>query len=297
MTVPAVLPKKSSAYLRTFLISLLIIAIMLVAFLFGVHMEASVSGEGVVKAREQQNLRASVSGLIKLGWYEGSTKHEGKRQPVRVDQFGAGVTEPVPSQAPKFLAVSMKTVAEEFQFHPLEDGDFLWPGQPLAQIQPQGDILEGAANAPPPDKSPLSPRSVMVPPKELLWQVLKVHVEPTSFVKAGDAVAMIVPVDPTTKEPKDVYVDLTIDEKSFGEVEKGQDVRLYSSIYNRRLHGYARATVAGVSLLAVELNKGGRGFHTKAVVTESPFRLPLGSTAEGQIVTGRKQVYRLILEN
>jgi hypothetical protein len=297
MSVPAVLPTKTSAYLRTFLISLLIIALLLVGFLFGVHMEASVSGDGIIKAKEQQNLRAPVSGLIKLGWYEGSVEQDGGRQLVRVDKNGNGVAEPVAGQVPHFVAVPGKAPGEGFPFHALEDGDFLWPGQPLAQIQPEGEIGEGAGNPSPPGKTGATFRAVVVPPKHLLWQVLKVHVEPTSFVKAGDAVAMIVPVDAATKEPKDVYVDLTVNERSFGEVQKGEAVRIYSNIYNRRLHGYAEATVTSVSLLAVKLDKGGRGFHAKAVVTESPFRLPLGSTVQGQIVTGRKQVYRLILEN
>ncbi len=256
-------------------------------------MEASVYSEGVVRAKEQQILRTPRAGLVKLGWYEGRATIKGKTMSVRLDEKGNGVSHPGEGESQTITSWTSESNQEKksLAFHRLQEGEFLWPGQLVAQIESVSEM---------PDLSSKSgtPRfhSLRVPPTYALWQVLKIYVDPSSFVKPGDAIVMIVPVHPATKEPLDLFVELKIPEEKAAEVAVGQKVRIYSQVFNRRLHGSAQAELRSLSPLAEEDSDGKRQFRAVADVNETPFPLRLGSTVQVQVIIGRRPVYRLILE-
>ena len=73
-------------------------------------------------------------------------------------------------------------------------------------------------------------------------------------------------------------------------------MRIYSTMYNQRLHGHAEGRIERLEPLAEALPSGERRFRAVAVITAAPFALRVGSSFKAEIVIGRKQVYRIILE-
>src|SRR5262249_51951897 len=136
-------------------------------------------------------------------------------------------------------------------------------------------------------------QAIVAPAKHTLWQVLKVHPEPHAAVTAGAGIATITPIDPDNHEPMEVVVRLEIAEDAGEEVTVGQTVRLYSTVYNARLHGPAEGKLLSIDPLAETHADGKRYFHATASITHAPFPLRLGTGVTAKIVVGRKTVYRI----
>jgi hypothetical protein len=310
---------RRTRYLRAFLVSLLLVLACLFGLLFGVRLEAVVMADGVFKARDQQELRALAEGPVELGWYEGEIARGGAApMRVRLDAAGDGLTDPAQG---KVLAVQARALADgaragELRFHALRAGDLLWPGQHVARVQADElrqellrvqERLQERQSRDEPDHLLRAERDLLrgrlarsvlrAPAGGYPWVVLKVHVEPLAPVRPGDAVALVAPWDPAAGRPRDLVAEMDIDEKLCDELTPGQAVRLYSTMYNHRLYGLAEARLERLEPWG-EMSAGGRRqFRAVAAVTEVPFPVKLGSSFKAEIVTGRKAVYRLILEH
>src|SRR5206468_7065319 len=100
--------------------------------------------------------------------------------------------------------------------------DELWPGQILARIhagelelrlkkldgklkdlEARGRPIEGLRGEREAVAQQLARSVLRVPETHTLWIVLKVHVEAGVAVKPGDAVALVAPLDPSTRQPLD----------------------------------------------------------------------------------------------
>lgn len=314
-------PAKPTSHVKIFAISLALIVVCLVSFLFGVHLEATAPATGFITAREQLEVRAPVFGLIDLGWHEGAVAlADGATVQVRLDHQGNGITDPSSGQPGQpvhhyKLAGGLDVLPTELKFHPLKAGDEIWPGQVLAwiraddlqmQLHKLKGRLEDLQSRGEPGrevmveynllKDRLEQAVIRAPQTRDPWLVLKTFTTPLQAVKPGDAVALIAPLDPRSRRPRELLAVLDIDEKHAGEIEPGQALRLYSSMYNQRLHGHAEGVVERLEPLA-EVGPGGeRRFRAIAKVTASPYALRPGSSFRGEIVIGRKPVYRVILE-
>jgi len=85
-----------------------------------------------------------------------------------------------------------------------------------------------------------------------------------------------------------------IDERSVFKVALGQRVQIRSSAYPYLKHGVCWGVVDKLQLWA-EL-RGQRNFYEAEVtVTEAPFELPLGSSAEARVRVGRKPILQILL--
>jgi hypothetical protein len=316
-------PPRRSYYLRVFAISLTLLAACLCGFLFGVRLEAIAPASGTVSARDLKEVRAPLPGLIEPGWYEGEIpQSDSRRLRVRLDAQGHGVTD---SEQGSGRTVDhheltadgqrLRIAPDRLRFHKLQPGDKLWPGQPLAVLRPTElrarlDLfdprLPRGENGPESSSAIdlfrpvrfLPPQTVLrVPDSGSLWLAVNVPVAPQQAVQPGDLIAAVVPLDPETHRPRDLVARLEIDEKHWGEVEPGQTIRLYSTMYNPRLHGHAEARIERLEPWGEEGSNGRRRFHAVAAITDAPFALWLGSSFKGEVVLGKKRVYRLILEN
>ncbi len=128
------------------------------------------------------------------------------------------------------------------------------------------------------------------------WLVLDVGAAPHQEVQAGDVIATVVPIDRQTHQPGNLTAYLDVEEKHFGDLKPEQLVRLYSTMYNHRLHGHATAWIERLEPVGKLGADGKRHFHAQATITQAPFVLPLGSSFQAEIVVGRKTVYRIIVE-
>lgn len=269
-------PPRPGFHLRVFVISLLFIALSLSGFLFGVHMEAVAPATGIITARDYQEMRSTLAGVVEPGWYAGEIVHGGNKTRIRVNHQGDGV-----SEDGQPVRQSQLTEGER-RFHRLKPGDVLWPGQMLASVRD--------------DQVPLPRHELRVPPHGERWMVLESRVAPDQAVQPGDVIATIVPIDAATGQPRDLIARLQVDEKHFGEVQPEHSVRLYSNMYNSRLHGFATAQVERLEPWGEALPGGRRCFYAVAPLLDTPVPLPMGSTFKAEIVVGRKSVYRIILE-
>jgi hypothetical protein len=319
MSVPA-RPKTPTTYLRVFFVSLTLVLLGLGGFLFGVRMEAVVPATGIIKARDQQEVRALIAGLIDLGWQAAEIPGaSGKVVAARLDPDGNGLTDPGQG---KSLAVRGYVLEDEsgkavpLHFHKLQAGDVLWPGQVLGRVRTDELRLELSRveerlielqSQGQSDQALLSRRDLLrgrmaqavlrTPAGAWPWLVLKVRVEPLAAVRPGDAIVLIAPCDPTTKQPRDLIAELTLSEAQSQGLEPGQAVRLYSTMFNHRVHGHAEARLERIDPFVEEGPGGERQLRGLAAITVAPFALPLGSSFRAEIVTGRKAVYRIILEH
>jgi hypothetical protein len=162
------------------------------------------------------------------------------------------------------------------QSQPLQPGDIVKPGQLLATVG--GEPIRAADSAE-------------------CWLVLEVRAQRLQKVEAGDVLAVIVAADPQTRQPRGLIARLAVEEKHWAAVAVGQKVRLTSNVYNPRLYGHAEAVIERLEPLGEPAGEGERHFHALAPITAAPFVLPLGSGFQAEIVTGRKQVYRIIVEH
>jgi hypothetical protein len=275
-------PPRRTYHLRIFAISLVIVVIALIAFLFLVRMEALMPATGVIAARGQEEVRTPSAGLVEPGWYEGTIA--GKIR-IRVDGQGNGIADPAevtPLVITKYKLKDGQAVdPDSLTFHKLTAGDELWPGQPLADVRSADENRV---------------RAVLQVPAAGHWLVLKVYPDNRQAVAAGDPVALVAPLDPATHQPKSLIAILDVHEKHTGELEPGQAVRIFSTMYNQRLHGHANGIIERVEPLGEPLPGGERRFRAIAAVTNAPFNLRPGSSFKAEIIVGRKQVYRIILE-
>jgi len=319
--IPAPPPAKPTNHLKIFAVSLVLIVACLLTFLFGVQLEATAPATGFITAREQQEVRAPLFGLIDLGWHEGTmTLADGATLKVRMDHQGNGITEPAsgqPSQPVHHykLAGGQEVLAADLKFHALAAGDEIWPGQVLAwvradDLQLQLHKLKGrledlqSRGEPAREvmveynllKDRLEQAVIRAPQTPEPWLVLKTFVTPLQAVKPGDAVALLAPLDRRSRQPRELLAVLDIDEKHVGEIEPGQSLRLYSSMHNPRRHGHAQAIIERLEPLGEAGPGGERRFRAIAKVTDAPHALRPGSSFRGEIVIGRKPVYRVILE-
>lgn len=320
MSAGSVPPAKPAQHLKIFVVSLALIVICLVALLFAVRLEATVPATGFISARDQQDVRAPLFGLVELGWYEASvTQADGSPLKVRVDDQGNGMTEPGRQTSQPVhrykLPGGLEVLAGELKFHALKAGDELWPGQVIAWIRNDDmDMQEHRLKARLEDlesrgqpgrevivelnilRDRLNQSIIRAPLTREPWLVLKTFASSRQAVKPGDPITLIAPLDPVTRQPKELLATLTIDEQHAAEIEPGQIVRLTSTMYNQRLHGHAEGTIERLEPLAEQGPGGERLFRAQAVVTHSPYPLRPGSSFKADILIGRKPVYRIILE-
>ena len=92
-------------------------------------------------------------------------------------------------------------------------------------------------------------------------------------------------------------IRLEFEEKNFGSVEEGQEVRLYSNMYPSRTHGIAKGEIVRLEPAGTDGPNGSRRFHAWLKVTESPFAMKLGSSVRAEVLTGRKRTFQIILEH
>ncbi|MCC6417093.1 MAG: hypothetical protein IT429_02460 [Gemmataceae bacterium] len=313
-------PPRRGYHLRIFIVSLLLVVAALIGFLFGVRMEATVPATGVVHARDQQEVRAALAGVVEPGWYEGAvSRSAGPPLRLRVDGRGDGCTDPAAGKAQEVRAYKLTDGGSiepgDLRFHKAQAGDEVWPGQPLAvvradelelrlrqlegrvrDLEDQGRPTNAARAERDALRALLAAGAVRVPQGHRRWAVFKVHVEARAAVRAGDPVALVAPLDPQTGAPLDPVVRLEVADRHRAEVEVKQTVRVYPAMYNQRLHGHAEALVERVEPWGEPGPGGERRFTAVATITRTPFPLRPGAGCRAEIVVGRKQVYRLILE-
>jgi hypothetical protein len=318
MSTPLISPRP--IYLRVFAISLVAVVLSLVGFLFGVRLEAVVPGSGVFEAREQQDIRAGLSGIIELGWHEGILRQAKKPDlRVRVNSQGHGSTDPGQWTAQKVenhkLADGRQILPAELTYHKVQAGDELWPGQEfgsiraddlelkirklkarLEDLKSRGDSLLEVLAEHDTLVERLKLAVIRVPDSKNTWQVLKVHAASLQAIQAGDPIALVAPLDPQTGQPRDLVAYLDVHEKYAGELKPGQAVRLHSALHHQRHHAYAEGKIEHLEPLGEPGANGERRFRARAVITQTPFPLRPGSTVKAEIIVGKKQVYRLILE-
>jgi multidrug resistance efflux pump len=126
--------------------------------------------------------------------------------------------------------------------------------------------------------------------------VVKVFAVNNQWVRAGDLLFQLTSVDPKTMEAKDLIVQMEVKEENAGEIKTGQVFRLFSKMYSQRLHGHAEGLIEKIDPQAYLNDQGERVFQAEGKVTQSPFPLPLGSSATVEILVGKKQIYKIILE-
>jgi hypothetical protein len=296
-----------------------LVLVCLGGFLFGVRMEALAPATGVVTARELEEIRALLGGLVEPGWFEGQLLQAGgKPLAVRLDRQGDGETEAAEGKAltvrSYVLEDGRRVRPEDLHFHRLRAGDLLWPGQVLAATRADDlrfrlrelesrDEESSALNQERNQRErawlrhQLEQAALHVPAAHQVWLAVEVRVAPYQAVQAGDLIATIVPVAPETGRPEELLARLDVPEKYFGDVHAGQHVRLYCTMYNFRLHGCAEAVVERLEPAGEAVNGEERTFHAVAALVKTPFPLPIGATFKAEIVVGRKMVSRIILEH
>lgn len=161
---------------------------------------------------------------------------------------------------------------------------FLQGGTEIARIRPIGDT------------NPKSITAVRLSADFPSWLVLEVHFADGQRIQEGDP---IVTVYPMSADGVVVHhpVRLEIDEKNFGAIEPGQEVRMTSNMFSHRSHGVARGVIERLEPMGVEGPNGIRKFHAWVNVKESPFELKLGSSVKAEVIVGRKKTYQIILEH
>jgi hypothetical protein len=299
-----------------------LVVVALAGFLLGVRMEAVEPATGIITARDLRDVRSVLSGLIEPGWYEGEVVDaDGRVQRVRLDAAGDGVakdSDDVRSVPQHRINGKLSIAPDTLRLHRLQAGDELWPGQPLAalrtdewrlQLKQLEDRLrqwQSSGNHDPEREQArahagvlryrVSQATLRVPESSKLWMAVQVHVAPLQAVQPGDVIASIVPLDLLTHQPLDLIARLEVDEKHCGDIAPGQRVRLYSGMYNHRIHGHAEAMVERLEPWG-EATAEGRRYIIHAPIVASPFPLALGSSVRAEMVVGRKVVYRIILEH
>lgn len=171
--------------------------------------------------------------------------------------------------------------ADKVDAKPYRPGDIILPGQPIARIQAEELTL---------------PTKKLQAPDGESWLVIRTVAVPHQAVKPGDVIMVLVSADAQTGKAKDLVAELEIAESHAADVAVGQPVRIYSNMYAQRIHGHADGRIERIDPLAVLGAAGERKFRATAIITQAPFPLHLGSGLRAEIVVGKKQVYKIILE-
>lgn len=248
-------PPRPGRHLHVFAVSLIVLVAVLAVFLFGVKMEDSATGKGVVTSARIIETRAPGNGKVILD---------------AADDDGTGST----------------------IVFPVRPGEVVVNGAVFGAMildAPRSERLllcVAGKNGKPPEESGRK------------WLLLEIAAKSGQHVNEGDLIARFVEVDPADPERiLEPRVRLEIEEKHFGEVRTGQEVRLYSSMYHHRVYGSARGEVGRLEPAGEAGPNGNRIFHAWVAVNSSPFPLKLGSSVRAEIVVGRKPTYQIILEH
>jgi hypothetical protein len=111
------------------------------------------------------------------------------------------------------------------------------------------------------------------------------------------ATGIATPPEPAESDEHLLPIRLEFEEKNFGAVEPGQEVRLYSNMYHHQTHGIAKGIIDHLEPAGVEGPNNTRRFHAWVKVSESPFLIRPGSSFRAEVVTGRKRTYQIIVEH
>jgi hypothetical protein len=240
---------------------------------------------------------------------------------ARLDSEGTGRVDPAVGDTalitrfewtPDERTIPVKRV----RFHRLQPGDELWPGQVIAavrvdhlrsQVERIEDELKeresrgdnGAALLRERDRlrSQIGQSFLRVPEGADHWQVLEVRAAQLQAVAPGDVVAVIVPLDPQTRQLRDLVARLDVDEKHWGMLAPEQTVRVKSNVHHHRMRGCAEARIDRLEPCGEATADGPRRFRATARITAAPFVLPIGSGFQAEVIVGKKRVYRIILEH
>lgn len=296
-------PPRPIYHLRVFAVSLVLVFVSLCGFLFGVRMEAVAPASGILLARDLEELRAPAPGLVEPGWYQGELSAAGgKNISVRLDIQGNGLAEVAagvfaPVQHYQLSDGSVRFRREDLRFHPLAAGDELWPGQLLAVVRgPAAASERSPVDTSSPPTAAANEWVIRAGEEQPRWQVVEAACRRQQAVAAGEVLARVVPLDPETRQPRQFLARLELNEKHCGGLAEGQTVRLFSAMHNPRLHGHAEAVLERLEPWGEPSPTGERRFHAVARVLHSPFRLALGSSVKAEVLLGKRQVYRIILE-
>lgn len=122
-------------------------------------------------------------------------------------------------------------------------------------------------------------------------RVVRVDKRPGELVSRGELVLVLTP-----DERRRIF--FRVPERDVVKVAEGQEVRIYSPLFPYRQYGIAQGEIFMVENWAetpAAPGFGGRTYEVRVYVTHAPYTLPLGSSVEGEILVGRKQVYRILL--
>ncbi len=124
-------------------------------------------------------------------------------------------------------------------------------------------------------------------------RVVQVEKRPGERVTRGELVMVLTP-----DERRRVL--FRVSERDIVRVRQGQEVRLYSPAFPYRQHGVTHGQVYMVENWAQtsavgSFGEGARTYEVRAYVTVAPYVLRLGSSVQGEIMVGEKQIFRILL--
>jgi len=124
-------------------------------------------------------------------------------------------------------------------------------------------------------------------------RVVRVDKKPGEPVQRGELVLLLTPDDRRR-------VVFRVPERDSVKVRPGQPVRIYSPLFPYRQYGVAEGEVYMVgnwaeSVGANPVGGGGPSYEVRVYVTDAPYTLPLGSSVQGEITVGKKQIFRILL--
>ena len=132
-------------------------------------------------------------------------------------------------------------------------------------------------------------------------QVVRVEKLPGDPIQRGELVLVLSPDDRRR-------IVFRVHERDSVKVVTGQPVRIYSPLFPYRQYGVAEGEVYMVKNWAEaddgnQTGSSGRSYEVRVYVTKVPstgpdglrYVLPLGSSVQGEIMVGKKQVYRVLL--
>jgi hypothetical protein len=236
---------KPYRHLQIFSVCLGLLVVALGVFLFGVKIEHSVAGSGVIFGGDAREVLAPVAGRVRL---------------IAGNDSGA------------FTALHPGTVGLDSYL--------------LLEIEPPDGTHPVAIKLSEPGVN--QPRHLAI---------AECGVRPGEAVQAGQKLATLVALRSPEGDVENPLVRAEFDEKQFAEVKVGQAVRIKSSMYPSRTHGHAEGVVSSVQPVGVVGERGRRKFVAEVKVNQSPFRLLHGSSVEVEVLLGRKETFRVILEH
>lgn len=156
----------------------------------------------------------------------------------------------------------------------------------VARIEAEVQVLENQSAR---TKEELSRYRIVSPVSGRVVQVAKRLGEP---VTRGELVIVVA-------AGEDRRVFLRVPERDIVRVQKGQMVHLYSALFPYRQYGISEGGVYMVQNWAqtgaTDAPAVGRNYEVRAYITKAPYTLPLGSSVQGEIMVGKKQIYRILL--